>query len=114
MPDNEIRTRGCFAMVAAGFQRHIERGTGDIFRCALNRIDFRVILTAALMIPLADDSFILDQNGADHRIGAGVATALGGQFYGQFHIVFIIHGDFITSLTKPMQRNLLLMPLLLC
>ena len=51
-----------------------------------------MILAAALMVSLSDDPVILNNNSAHHRIGAGITPAFGGQFQGQFHVLFIIHG----------------------
>ena len=105
VPDDEVGAGGSLAGMAAGLQRHVKRRAGNLSLRVLNGVDFRVILTAALMVSTADDPAVFDNHGAHHRIGAGIAPSFRGQFQGQMHVLFVGHGNFITSTKQSMQSN---------
>jgi len=103
--DDEVGAGGCLTGMAAGLQRHIKRRSGNFFLRVRNRVDFRVIFAAALMIPPADDFAVFDDHGAHHRIGACIAPSFCGQRERQLHVLFVGHENFITSRKQSMQSN---------
>ena len=56
-----------------GFQRYVQRRAARTFAGLEQRMNFGVRLAGTMMISLADDDAVADDDGADGRIGSGIA-----------------------------------------
>lgn len=74
-------------VMAAGFERHIERGAAGAAACLSERQDFRMRKAGPEMKTLSDDAALFDDDGADHRIRAGRPPSLLGKTKSQRHIM---------------------------
>ena len=62
--------------MATGFERDVERRATSAWTRLVERKNFCVGLPWTLVIPAADNAAVLDYEGADHGIRAGLAPAL--------------------------------------
>ena len=67
---------GSLEEVATGFERDVENRAVGAWPRLAERKDFCVGLPWTVVIPAADDATVLDHEGADHGIRAGLAPAL--------------------------------------
>ena len=95
--------------MAARFQRDVEGRPRDGFRRILDRVDLRVVFTAAAVPALADDPVLPDDDGADQRIRADASFPFPGQREGPAHEPFIVRMDisFCHDLLPPVCGPLL-------
>lgn len=77
-------------MMAAGFERHIERRAARAAAGLPERQDFRVRKARPEMKALPDDAALFDDHGADHWIRTGRPPALRGKTKSPRHIVEIL------------------------
>ena len=75
--------------MTTGFERDIERRALGTWPCLLECKKFRVRLPWAPMIAAAHDAAVLDYEGADHRIRAGLAPASRRETERQHHEVAV-------------------------
>ncbi len=66
-------------MVAAGLERHVNRGSGGCAACGAQRRDLRVRLAGALVPALADDAAALRDDTADAWVRVGRLEPAGGE-----------------------------------
>ena len=88
---DDRRTRGrTFVEMTARLQRHVQspafgEGTG-----LLQRESFGVRLSGGMMVGLADDAALRNDNSPNHRVGAGLTEAPFGKPKGQRHVAKIV------------------------
>ena len=78
--------------MATGFERDIECRALGAWPCLIERKSFCVGLPRTVVIPTADDAAVLDDEGPDHRIRAGLAPALRRKTKGQDHEMKVLCG----------------------
>jgi hypothetical protein len=79
--------------VATGFERDVERRAASAWPRLVERKNFCVGLSWTVVIPAADDAAVLDHEGTDHGIRAGLAPALRRETKRQGHEVEVRCGD---------------------
>lgn len=80
--------------MAAGFEGYVERGTANQRSGLAKREHFGMGLAGCVMIGLADDAAVAgDDDGPNHRVGAGLTEALRSKAKSQRHIVEIVSAD---------------------
>ena len=111
--DDERHTgRGAFLEMTAGFEGDVE-GAALGARASLAQGNHFGMRPASLTVEsLPDDRATIDDDCADHGIGAGEAPALGREAEGQGHIVQIARGQShrFVRLRRPVARLLLVRP----
>ncbi len=78
---------GSFEEVATGFERDVENRSVGAWSRLLECKNFCVGLPWTVVIPAADDAAVLDHEGADHGIRAGLTPALRRETKRQGHEV---------------------------
>lgn len=89
--EEEIGARGCFAVMAAGFEGDVEGCFADLFgEESLEGFDFGVGATEAGVIAFPDAGLVEDDEAADHGVGFDASLAEFGKFDGLPHPKFIV------------------------
>ena len=79
--------------MATGFERRVERRAVGAWPRLLECKNFCMRLSWTVVIPAADDATVLDHEGADHGIRAGLTPALRRETKRQGHEVEVSDGD---------------------
>lgn len=81
--------------MATGLERDVERRARGKISCLTKSQDFGMGKAGAEMKPPADDSTLSDDDGADHRIGAGRSPAFLGETESEGHEIEIARHRFL-------------------
>ena len=92
VPDNGLKTGGCFTVMGARLQIDVNSRSADVFPGIPDGVDLGVVFPVTPVIAPADDAAVPDDNRPHHRVGAGLAQATAGKPDDLFHIVFVKHG----------------------
>ena len=84
-----IHARRRLAVMAAGFQRDVQRGPAHIFFSVLESVHFRVVAAEVVMVSVCDDAAFFNDYRADHRIRADFTQPAARQLQRQPHEFFI-------------------------
>ena len=76
--------------MAAGFKGDVESRAAGQRSGLAKREDFCMGLAGCVVIPLADDAVLVNDDSSDHRIGAGFTKALHRKVKGLTHVVQIV------------------------
>lgn len=82
--------RSSFVPMTAGFERHIECRATRAAACSPEGQNFRMRKAGAKMESLADDTALVDDHSANHRIRTGCPPSLRRKAKGQGHVVEIL------------------------
>ncbi|MNC44164.1 hypothetical protein D3C75_930610 [compost metagenome] len=81
----------CFAIVAARLQSHIGGGTGRFSTGHPQRVDFGMVTAPAQMGAHSENTAVLDNDAAHHRVYACLTGCASRQLQRQPHIPLIIY-----------------------